>query len=224
MRFSRLLILVFLLHSGCGWLPVIETEPQVLEAIPESLPNPISIKVESREFAWNTLIDTVDDYFDIAEEHRVNRIGGVYTDGHIVTHWKPGSGVQELWNKDSTPGFEKWHATFQSIRRRADIHVSPSPVGYDIQVTVYKQLEDLDRPEQSSVGRSLQRHDGAIVRQGPNPKAQPAHLGWIPLGRDVSLEQAILADIQGRFTSVITPEDIQLLPSTIPPIDLRRSR
>ena len=47
---------------------------------------------------------------------------------------------------------------------------------------------------------STMRHDGTIIRITDPYDASPQTLGWIPLGRDTSLEQVILRDIFGRIT------------------------
>jgi hypothetical protein len=108
----------------------------------------------------------------------------------------------EPWRKDSTPGFEKWHATLQSIRRRAVVHVVPAAQGYSVEVVVLKELEDLDRPEEASVGTKTLRHDGSLVRVEKDPLTGPITLGWIAMGRDVSLEQRILGELQARLTGI----------------------
>ena len=175
--------------------------------------NPLLIPASDREFTWNVLVDTIDDYFYIAEEQQVQIVGDTLMEGHILSRYQPGSGIPEfLWNKDSTPGFQRWQNTFQSMRRKAEIRVVPDVEGYQVHVLVHKELEDLDRPEQSSVGKSLRRYDGGLVRPKANPLAGPASLGWIPLGRDVELEQKILKDLRGRFHNVSTPSEIELLP------------
>ena len=45
----------------------------------------------------------------------------------------------------------------------------------------------------------LLRHDGTLVRTRERPEKFPITLGWIPLGRDMTLEQRILCDIQARL-------------------------
>ena len=72
-----------------------------------------------REFIWNQCVDVVDDYFRIEREQRVRLDAGVLTEGQIDTHPTTGSTLFEPWRNDSTRGYEKWHATLQSIRRKA---------------------------------------------------------------------------------------------------------
>ena len=96
-------------------------------------------------------------------------------------------------------GYEKLHATLQSIRRRATVRVIPAEGGYLLDVVVQKELEDLDKPEHATAGGATLRHDGTIVRQEGAPGRYSVTLGWIPIGRDVTLEQRILADISARL-------------------------
>jgi hypothetical protein len=152
-----------------------------------------------REFFWNQTVDAVDDYFRIEREERVRMIGGVLTEGRIDTFPTIGSTVFEPWRRDSTPGYEKVHATLQSIRRRATVRVIPVEGGSLLDVVVQKELEDLDKPQHATAGGSTLRHDGTIVRQEGAPGRYSITLGWIPIGRDVSLEQQILADVAARL-------------------------
>jgi len=152
-----------------------------------------------REFLWNQTVDAVDDYFRIEREDRVRPIAGVLTEGRIDTFPTIGSTVFEPWRTDSTPGYEKLHATLQSVRRRATVRVIPVDGGYLLDVVVQKELEDLDKPEHATAGGATLRHDGTIVRQEGPPGRYSVTLGWIPIGRDLTLEQRILSDIAARL-------------------------
>ena len=165
----------------------------------QPIDNPLFIPPVDREFLWNQTVDAVDDYFRIEREDRVRLIGGVLTEGRIDTYPTIGSTVFEPWRRDSTPGYEKIHATLQSIRRRATVRVIPVEGGYLLDVVVQKELEDLDKPEHATAGGSTLRHDGTIVRQEGPPGRYSITLGWIPIGRDVTLEQRILADVSARL-------------------------
>lgn len=161
--------------------------------------NPLFIPPVDRELLWNTTVDAVDDYFRIEREDRVRLIAGVLTEGRIDTFPTIGSTMLEPWRGDSTHGYEKLHATLQSIRRRATIRVIPTEGGYLLDVVVQKELEDLDKPEHATAGGSTLRHDGTIVRQQGPPGRFSVTLGWIPIGRDPSLEQKILGTIASRL-------------------------
>lgn len=152
-----------------------------------------------REFLWNQCVDAIDDYFRIQTESRVRVDAGILTEGQIHTYPTTGSTWLEPWRTDSTRGYEKWHATFQSIRRRATLRVIPTEGGYLIDVYVLKELEDLDKPENATAGGATMRHDGTLVRQEGAAGRYSVTLGWIPLGRDMTLEQQILADLQARL-------------------------
>jgi hypothetical protein len=166
---------------------------------PPAMENPMFVPAMDREFLWNQAVDAVDDYFRIEREERVRLIGGVLTEGRIDTFPITGSTVFEPWRKDSTPGYEKIHATLQSIRRRGTVRVIPTEGGYLLDVSVQKELEDLDKPEHATAGGATLRHDGSIVRQEGASGRYSVTLGWIPLGRDATLEQRILADLRARL-------------------------
>lgn len=163
--------------------------------------NPMLIQLEDYELIWEQLVDTIDDYFRIQREDRVRVIGNVITYGTIETYPQSGSTWLEPWRRDSTRGYEKTLATLQSIRRRATVRVEPAEGGFRVHVVVTKELEDLDRPEKSTVGANTFRHDESLVRGSTkdDPLGGPATLGWIPLGRDTSLEQEILAKFLARL-------------------------
>jgi hypothetical protein len=178
------------------------------------LPNPLEIRVTDHEFAWNQLVDTVDDYFPIAREERVRVFGNVMTEGRIETQWTAGATVLDLFRKDKTKGYETWLGTFQSIRRQAEVRVLPAHEGYGISVIVRRELEDVDRPEMSLVDAAALRHDGSLVRPQGKKLGGIITLGWIPIGRDIDLEQKILADIHARMNRVLPPSPIQVMDSS----------
>ena len=163
------------------------------------LANPMTVGDVDREFLWNQLVDAVDDYFPIVREDRIRLVGDVLTEGRIETRYVTGSTILEPWRGDSTPGFERRHATLQSIRRKAVVRAWPVQGGYQVEVVVLKELEDVEYPEGAPGGGVVFRNDGTVVRNRPKNQEGPVTLGWIPLGRDLSLEQKILAEFQARL-------------------------
>jgi hypothetical protein len=106
----------------------------------------------------------------------------------------------EPWRKDSTPGFERLHSTLQSVRRRAVVRVMPADNGYLIDVAVYKELEDLARPEHGQLGQTELWRENAVDEPVQRSAPDRLSLDWIPLGRDVSLEQQLLGQLRARLT------------------------
>src|SRR3990172_571242 len=157
---------LLILATGCGLHPGLHGlhpgNPPPQAALAQ---NPMYVPLSDREFLWNQLVDTMDDYFDIEREERVRLVGGVLTEGQLDTFPQPGATILEPWLKDSSHGFERKYATLQSIRRRAVVHVKPQvDGGYLVDVAVYKELEDVSQPEYSTVNVEGLRHDGTLQR------------------------------------------------------------
>ncbi len=194
----RSLMLLLTAATGCGWHGGWQQSAGAPQAALAQ--NPMYVPLSDREFLWNQLVDTVDDYFDIQREERVRLVGGVLTEGRIETHPMPGATHLEPWRKDSTHGFERWYASLQSIRRRAVIAVRPqSDGGYLVEVAVYKELEELTQPEYSVASLPAVRYDGTLDRSQGGPRFGAATIDWIPVGRDMALEQRILSQLRGRL-------------------------
>lgn len=181
--------------TGCGSLLYrLKTRP------PRQLvPNPLTLPPAEDTFVWLQVVDVVDDYFRIRSEQPVQNRGEMVLDGRLETSYKVGASLSEPWRKDSTDGFERLQSTLQSIRRRAFVFVRPMGAGYEIEVVVQKELEDTDRSLDATEGAVTARDNTVARRRGELPDG-PITLGWIPLGRDASLEQLILQDILGRVT------------------------
>lgn len=195
---SIIVSLILAIFSGVGCR---QFRYRFRNAPPEQfVPNPLDLPAAPDAFVWSQVIDAVDDYFRIIRETPVQNADGFILDGRVETAYSIGASCFEPWRKDSTPGFERWQGTLQSIRRRAIVTVRPRGPGYTVEVVVQKDLEDVGRAEsrtQASVGIL---YDSSIERRGRLVEGTPETLGWIPLGRDSSLEQVILSDIFGRIT------------------------
>ena len=195
-----------------AWLPVAWGCAHFKNSGPAApLPNPLEIPIENDEFAWNELVDVVDDYFPITREERVRLIGNVMTEGRIDTKAVNGASVLEFFRKDATKGFQRWHGTFQSLRRSAEVRVTPSRNGYAVTVVVRKELEDVAQPELSPIGNVIERHDGGLVRPSRPRLGGATSIGWIPIGRDVELEQKILTDIYTRFNKFAPTPPVEII-------------
>jgi hypothetical protein len=184
------------MFSGCGQLKY-----RLTNKAPETfVPNPLELPPAADEFVWSQVVDAVDDYFRITREQPVQNSNGIILDGRVETSYRIGASLLEPWRKDSTAGFERLQSTLQSIRRRAIVTVRPRGAAYTIEVVVQKDLEDTNHAQFEVGSSSTMRHDGTIIRAKDAYDDSPQTLGWIPLGRDTSLEQVILSDIFGRIT------------------------
>ncbi len=202
----------FLAISGwvlvCGCAQLAWSPAQPLPAPPAALlENPLFVATYDREFLWNELVATVEQFgFRIEREERVRQVGDVLIEGRIETFPVDSPTLLEPWRRGAPAGFERLESTLQSIRRRASVRVIPAGGGFLIEVVVVKELEDVNRPQQSTVGEATFRHDGALVRPDETTEeGGPITLGWIPLGRDLVLEQEILAETHARIGSAGTP-------------------
>ena len=195
-------VLALLVSTGCSLISRRYAGPD-RDGNAVAMPNPLTVPVSDLEFAWNQIVDMVDDYFEIASEQPVRKIGDILMEGRITSKPRSGATCTEFLMRDSTPGYERWHSTLQSIRRTAEVRVIPDSNGFRVYVEVYKELEDVSQPEYSTVTAATRRHDGSLVTdQRLGNQFGSVTLGWIPLGRDQSLEQEMLRNLHARTFEV----------------------
>jgi len=209
MRYLGSVIWLLCALSGCA----------TLGTPPMEYPNPVLAPPIDRDYFWDQLVAVVDNYFDIEREDRVRLVDNMPTIGRIDTVPELGATLFEPWRRDSVNFYERLESTYQTIRRRALIQVVPTESGYLVDVAVYKELEDLRRPDYSNAGDATFRNDDSLDRyndqtQGPTSTLdgfptfgrargpigpQPFTLGWIPLGRDTALEQRMIAQLLSQL-------------------------
>lgn len=188
----RWFIVFFLVAtSGCAALG----QPQA------ALPNPLPVGPANPDVLWDQVVDVVDTYFTIDREERVRLQGDLLTVGRIDTFPQSGATLLEPWRRDAATLYERWLGTLQTLRRTALVQVIPNENGYLLDVAVFKELEDLRRPENSTAGAATLRNDDSLVHFSEPIGEQPINVGWIPLGRDAALEQRILQQVTQRLSS-----------------------
>ncbi len=164
--------------------------------------NPLFVPVTNQEWAWEQIVDVVDDYFRVERETPVRLVGSVVTEGRIDTFPQVGATWMEPHRPDSVGWDNRWESTFQTIRRRAVLRVIPEQGGYLVRVDVFKELEDLPRPESSTVGAATFRNDSSLVSQISEPVSRTRlSKEWISLGQDCIVEQQILTEIRDRLAA-----------------------
>ncbi|MDX2038818.1 MAG: hypothetical protein SFX72_19380 [Isosphaeraceae bacterium] len=183
MRIMRIALMMSTVAAcGCSSVPG-------LQAVAE---NPLAVPSADFETVWHACVSVLDDYFEIATENRLQR--------KIVTQPKIASTLAEPWRGDSVGFEERLEASLQTIRRFAIVTVNPTPTGtFAVKVEVYKELEDLVRPEKQSNGRAVFDNEYPVNRAREVVGPVPLPSGWIPRGRDHKLEQAILAKIKSQL-------------------------
>lgn len=161
-----------------------------LNAPPAS--NPVFIPTSHYETAWEGTVDAIHDFkFPLARESKL--------DGVIETEYVVGSGCFEPWNRDSVGFDNRMESTLQSIRRRARVRLTPTQGGYLVAVEAYKEREDVNGPITNSAGGATFQINQPLERDLNLVVGETAPSGWIALGRDPALEQAMLARIRSRF-------------------------
>lgn len=149
--------------------------------------NPIYIPQGPMAYArvFETTEDILSDYFDIAYANRY--------DGRIETHPTIAPGIERWWRPGSPDLYQRLLAYYQTIRHRAVVSITTADDGgYFVDVKVLKELEDLPMPTAAMSGDATFRLEATVQRQFEVIAPEFTMTGWIPIGRDVKLEQVIL--------------------------------
>ena len=175
---AEIAVLAALGQGGCASISQLLAPRPVAE-------NPLIVPSADFETVWKASVAVLDEYFEIATENRLSRT--------IITQPKGGATIAEPWNGDSPGLYDRIESTFQTIRRHGRITVNPAPGGgYAVKVEVFKELEDLAKPDRQAAGRAVFNNDFPVNRTREIVGPVPVPLQWIPRGRDAKLEQEIL--------------------------------
>jgi hypothetical protein len=184
-------IATLLLTCGCASGPL-QDNPLFVRgsAKPLCVDNPVYIPTGPAAYAvvFEKVLDVVDDFFEISYSNRY--------DGRIETFPRVAPGLGQPWKAGSPDFPQRLLATLQSMRHRAIVTILPAnDGGYFVDVKVYKELEDLERPSQATAGAASFRSETTVERQFEVIETNRFEKGWIPAGRDVQLEQVLLERI-----------------------------
>jgi hypothetical protein len=159
---------------------------------PPVAPNPLMIPSTDFETVWMACVTSIDDFFDIASENRLQH--------KIVTEPRVSATIFEPWYHDTVGFDDRFEATLQTMWRHAVITVNQTATGaYAVKVEVYKELEDMIRPEKQNNGRAVFDNEFPVNRARDLVGPMPLPNGRIPRGRDTKLERAILAKIKEKL-------------------------
>jgi hypothetical protein len=183
--------IVALLLGGCATGPLLDNPILVRPQPAAAVENPLYVPLGPQGYGavFEHVIDVIDDYFEISYANRY--------DGRIETFPRISPGLEQLW-KPGTPDFEqRFEATLQTIRHRATVLIQAAEDGgYFVEVTVFKELEDLEKPTRATAGAVTFRSDWSVERQFEVIDPTVFESKWIPLGRNTQMEQAILERIK----------------------------
>src|SRR5262245_43308086 len=194
--------------SACGGCaPWREAPPVAVTAPTVGYTNPFVVPTADRDLLWDTIVDVVDDDLPILREERPRLVGDTLTEGRLETRPTTGATWLAPWRGDSVGGEERWQTTLQSIRRRGLAHMIPTAGGYQVKVTVLKELENLGRPEFATTPTAIFDFDNSLRRfsEPPDPASPPR--GWIPIGNDPALEQKMVAKMLARMGPSDRPQN-----------------
>jgi hypothetical protein len=190
-----------LLGAGCATGPL-QNNPVLLSPDRGAFENPVFLPQgpASYNIVFGKVLDSISDYFEIAYANR--------QEGRIESFPRIAPGLGEPWKPGSPDLYQRTLASFQTIRLRAVVLLSAAADGgYFVDVKIYRELEDLDKPTQSTAGAASFRSLNTVERQFEVIDATAFEPMWIPIGRDAKLEQLLLERIAHfDLSSCVRPE------------------
>ncbi len=160
--------------------------------VPVTASNPMFIPAANHEQLWENTVDVLHAYqFPIERENKL--------DGVIETQYKPGASIIEPWHPDSVTGADRLESTFQSIRRKARVSMTPVNGGYLVGVEVDKEIENPDKLIINSQGYATFPQSDPLRRDLDSVVGPATPEGWYSLGRDANLEQSLLNSLQVAY-------------------------
>ena len=161
--------------------------------------NPVFVPVPDPELLHNALVDVVDDHFRIASEERVRVVDNTLTMGVIESWAEISSTIAEPWRSDTVSFYDKLESTFQTYRRKAQVFMVPTQGGFNVEIRVFKELEDVPKPQNATAGSAMLRNEVTQINVRIPVTQQVTVTGWIPQGRDANLEQKMINQLFVRL-------------------------
>ena len=192
--------------AGCSTGPLQEN-PVILrpdQLVPQENPLylPQGPQPEVYDKIFQKALDIVDDFFEIAYSNRF--------EGRIESQPSVAPGLEQPWKPGSPDFQQRLLASLQSIRHRCILLITTADEGgYYIDVKILKELEDLPNPMRATAGSASFDLVSTIERQYEVIEQPVYESGWIPIGRDLKLEQVILERLAHcDFKSLPKPETV----------------
>ena len=192
------LALVALLAGCSSYRPFMGRELTWQMNAPNSQ-NPMYVQSRNHEFLWAVVVDVIDSHFEMMHEEPIRLYDNVLTEGRLVTKPKIAASITEFWHADSIGLCERIDCTFQTIRKRVLVRAIPVVGGFQIEILVHKELEDLKSPSKSQTTNANLRYRNDTDPFMEKIDIDPASAGWIMLGRDTAMENRLLLEILYRL-------------------------
>ncbi len=173
--------------GGCSTGPLLENPVFVR---PDRVPvqqNPVYVPQGPLSYAkvFDKVLDTLDSFWEIGYANRY--------EGRIETLPAIAPGLEQPWKPGSPDFYQRLYAYLQTIRHRCIVLITTADDGgYFIDVKVLKELEDLPIPISSTAGMASFRNPTTVERQFEVIEPAVYEYNWIPIGRDLALEQVLL--------------------------------
>ncbi|MCC6419364.1 MAG: hypothetical protein IT429_14105 [Gemmataceae bacterium] len=183
---------VLALGGGCVSGPLVENPAFVPPlAVEGECPNPMYVPLGPTLTSYRQVFDcalsVLQDYgFEILDENTF--------DGRIRTMPRVAPGLLRPWRPGNPALYDRLLVTLQSYRHRTEVQIQPADNGgYWVRVLVYKELEDQPRPVRATQGGANFRTVNDVERTFEVVDPTVFEAGWIPRGRDIPVEQQLLA-------------------------------
>ena len=159
----------------------------------------VVVRTQNREAVWERTVSVLHRFgFRTVVENKL--------DGTIETDYVVGSGLQESFRRDSVGFANRLEDTLQSTRRRLIVTVRPADpldprpgaTGYRVSVRAFKEIEDVRGVVANTTGGATFQSETPLDRDLAAVDGQFGPSQWVPLGRDVALERAVLNALSGR--------------------------
>jgi hypothetical protein len=168
--------------------------PEDVSHVNEIVITPEQPGPEAYAYLFDKVLDVVGGDFDIAFSNRY--------DGRIETTPRIAPGLEQPWKPGSPNLYARIEAICQTYRHRCFVLVQPEREGaYRINVTVFKELEDLPKPSRDPSAGAAFRSDNSVERVAEVVDEASASPSWIPKGRDYPFEQKLLRKIEAALVA-----------------------
>lgn len=178
--------------GGCATAPPLDNPVLVRRGEVENpvLVSPGQPTPASYDEVFNKVIEVLDDYFVLQTPNPY--------EGKITTQPRVAPGYEQFWKAGNPDSRQRLLATFQSVRQTATAEIRAGERGgYLVYIVVEKELEDLPRPAQVTIGNAVFQDRPTVDRQLEvvTPEST-VDRGWYKIGRDFAFEQELLRRIR----------------------------